>query len=129
MGRKDEKKWRSRPEPVREFWEMPVSDAVREKDKARDLRHTSWWRTKTASGICYYCRKKVLPAELTMDHVIPISRGGRSERENIVPACKECNNKKKYLLPAEWEEYVKSIRSENADSEPPAAADEEDCHG
>lgn len=129
MGRKDEKKWRSRPEPVREFWEMPVSDSVREKDKARDLRHTAWWRTKTASGICYYCRKKVSPSELTMDHVIPISRGGRSERENIVPACKDCNNKKKYLLPAEWEDYVKSIRNDAPDGEEPVTADGEDCHG
>ena len=108
---------------------MPGAGAVREKDKARDLRHTAWWRTKTASGICYYCRKKVSPSELTMDHVIPISRGGRSERENIVPACKDCNNKKKYLLPAEWEDYVKSIRNDAPDGEEPVTADGEDCHG
>ena len=110
MGRKDEKKWRSRPEPVREFWEMPMSDSAHEKDKARELRHTSWWRQKTASGVCYYCGKKVRPAELTMDHIIPLSRGGKSERSNIVAACKECNNRKKYLLPSEWEEYVERIR-------------------
>jgi 5-methylcytosine-specific restriction enzyme A len=26
-----------------------------------------------------------------------------------VPACKECNNKKKYLIPVEWEEYLRSL--------------------
>jgi len=44
-----------------------------------------------------------------MDHIIPLSRGGTSERFNIVPACKECNNRKKYLLPTEWDEYLNSI--------------------
>ena len=46
-----------------------------------------------------------------MDHKIPLSRGGTSDRINIVPACKECNNKKKYLLPWEWEEYLKSLKN------------------
>jgi 5-methylcytosine-specific restriction endonuclease McrA len=41
-----------------------------------------------------------------MDHVVPLIRGGRSSRGNVVPACKECNNKKKSLLPVEWGEYL-----------------------
>ena len=45
-----------------------------------------------------------------MDHKIPLSRGGTSDRINIVPACKECNTKKKYLLPWEWEEYLKTLK-------------------
>ncbi len=84
----------------------------REKAKARKLRKTKWWRKKIAKGICYYCGRKVPPQELTMDHKIPLSRGGTSDRFNIVPACKECNNKKKYLLPWEWEEYVKKLKEE-----------------
>ncbi len=85
------------------------SGLTREKEKSRKLRETAWWRKKCAAGICSYCGTKVIPAELTMDHVIPLSRGGTSERFNIVPACKECNNKKKYLLPAEWKEYLSSM--------------------
>lgn len=80
-----------------------------EKKKARSLRNTSWWRRKIAVGICYYCGRKFKPQELTMDHRIPLSRGGTSERFNIVPACKECNTKKKYLLPPEWDEYIHSL--------------------
>jgi len=44
-----------------------------------------------------------------MDHVVPLTRGGKSTKRNVVPACKECNNKKKYLLPIEWEEYLQSL--------------------
>ncbi|MCJ7481978.1 MAG: HNH endonuclease [Thermodesulfovibrionales bacterium] len=36
-------------------------------------------------------------------------RGGKSSKGNVVPACKECNTKKKYLLPIEWEEYRESL--------------------
>lgn len=43
-----------------------------------------------------------------MDHVVPISRGGKTTKSNVVPCCKECNNAKKQLLPMEWEDYIKS---------------------
>ena len=44
-----------------------------------------------------------------MDHLVPVSRGGRSTRGNCVPACKECNNLKKNLLPMEWEQYLQRL--------------------
>ena len=44
-----------------------------------------------------------------MDHVVPVIRGGRSSRSNVVPCCKECNNKKKHLLPVEWEAYLNGL--------------------
>jgi len=92
-------------------WEIVTDEYIRrEKEKARRLRKTRWWRRKISRGICYYCGRMVGSKNLTMDHVIPLSRGGASTRENIVPACKECNNKKKYLLPVEWEEYLKRLR-------------------
>ena len=80
-----------------------VSDAEikREREKARQLRNSQWWKNRRATGICYYCKKKFPPQELTMDHIIPIVRGGKSTKTNIVPCCKECNSKKKYLLPTE----------------------------
>ncbi|MGV7929140.1 MAG: HNH endonuclease [Spirochaetota bacterium] len=93
-----------------EFLTTAEQDALREKHRARELRATAWWRKKIASGVCHYCGNRVQPADLTMDHLIPLSRGGRSERFNIVAACKECNNRKKNLLPAEWDEYIESIK-------------------
>ncbi len=82
----------------------------REKAKARELRDSQWWKRKRASGICYYCGGKFKAMELTMDHLIPIVRGGKSVPGNLVPACKECNSKKKYLLPTEWEEYLNTLQ-------------------
>ncbi|MBN2333016.1 MAG: HNH endonuclease [Deltaproteobacteria bacterium] len=74
---------------------------AREKQKARDLRRSAWWQNKLAAGICHYCGRHFPPEELTMDHVVPLSRGGKSTKGNIVPCCKACNNQKKYLTPVE----------------------------
>ena len=74
---------------------------AREREKARALRKTAWWRRRVQKGVCAYCGKPVPPRELTMDHVVPMSRGGRSSKGNVVAACKECNNRKKLMTPAE----------------------------
>jgi 5-methylcytosine-specific restriction protein A len=84
----------------------------REKAKARVIRQSQWWKRRRSEGVCFYCRRKFPPGELTMDHLVPLIRGGKSSKGNIVPACKECNNKKKYLLPLEWEEYLESLHDE-----------------
>lgn len=86
--------------------EVTEQEIRKEKEKARELRHSRWWQNKIAEGICHYCGQSFPPAELTMDHLVPIIRGGKSTRGNVVPACKECNNRKKYMLPIEWENYI-----------------------
>jgi 5-methylcytosine-specific restriction endonuclease McrA len=78
----------------------------REKARARELRGTGWWKQNLAHGVCYYCCGRFTKDALTMDHVVPLARGGVSTKANCVVACKECNNKKRYLLPMEWEEYL-----------------------
>ncbi|MEA2115487.1 MAG: HNH endonuclease [Thermodesulfobacteriota bacterium] len=75
-----------------------------ERNKARSLRKTRWWQQKTSSGTCHYCGRRVGIKNLTMDHVIPLSRGGRSTKGNLVPCCKECNTAKQSDLPPELEE-------------------------
>ncbi|MFO7964393.1 MAG: HNH endonuclease [Desulfobacterales bacterium] len=81
----------------------------KERRKARELRHTQWWKRRLAKGICHYCRRSFPPKDLTMDHIVPIIRGGKSTKGNIVVCCKACNSKKKYLLPMEWEDYLKGF--------------------
>ncbi|MCB0350396.1 MAG: HNH endonuclease [Bdellovibrionales bacterium] len=73
----------------------------RERAKARELRASQWWRNQVGQGLCYYCNEKFSKELLTMDHVVPIARGGKSTKSNIVVACKECNSQKKYLTPVE----------------------------
>jgi 5-methylcytosine-specific restriction enzyme A len=85
-----------------------VDEAIikQEKARARELRKTRWWQQKTASGRCHYCGALLSPKELTMDHLVPLSMGGRSTRDNLVPSCKDCNNKKKSMMPLDWETHT-----------------------
>ena len=47
---------------------------------------------------CQYCAKYFREADLTLDHVIPKSKGGISQWNNLVAACKPCNQKKRDYL-------------------------------
>lgn len=118
MSKRKDPKWKQeRREKNRsqsnqiDWYETQQKHTSNEKQKAREIRHSQWWKNIISDGKCYYCGKKFSPEELTMDHKIPISRGGKSEKNNLVPACKECNNKKKYLLPIEWEEYISNLKN------------------
>ena len=93
-----------------EFY-APVDPVVlkRERARARELRATQWWKRRIADGVCYYCRRRVGHGMLSMDHIVPLGRGGRSVRGNVVPACKDCNSRKQSLLPVEWQDYLTSL--------------------
>ncbi|OSM05188.1 HNH endonuclease [Magnetofaba australis] len=72
----------------------------RERRKAKELKRTAWWRNRKGRGQCYYCKRRFPPAELTLDHITPLVRGGRTSKANCAPACHECNQHKRNL-PAE----------------------------
>ena len=91
-------------------YDVDERDQKRERHKARDLRQSQWWKRRIAKGRCHYCGQPTPAAQLTMDHIVPVSRGGRSTKGNVVPACKTCNTKKKQLLPMEWDAYLLSCR-------------------
>ena len=93
--------------------EVTEMEIKREREKARELRKSQWWKRKCAEGKCYFCDTQFKPKDRTMDHIVPIIRGGKSTKGNVVPACKECNNKKKHMLPIEWEEYMTKINGED----------------
>ncbi|MBU0728635.1 MAG: HNH endonuclease [Proteobacteria bacterium] len=84
----------------------------RERATARELRKSRWWLNKISSGRCHYCGMQGKPKELTMDHLVPLARGGSSTKNNLVPTCKTCNTIKKTMLPLEWEEYMESLSQE-----------------
>jgi hypothetical protein len=69
--------------PEREWW--PLRRAVLERDN-----HT-----------CHYCGEK--PEQMCADHVIPLSRGGSNEMDNLVACCLPCNSSKSDRLLSEWE--------------------------
>ena len=97
--------------------DLDEAQIKRERRKARELRDSQWWKRRISKGKCYYCGRLTPPKELTMDHIVAISRGGKTTKSNVVPACKVCNNNKKHLLPMEWEAYLNGVRhsSDNKD--------------
>jgi 5-methylcytosine-specific restriction endonuclease McrA len=64
----------------------------------RVTRKNLFWRDNYT---CQYCRLRFSKSELTIDHVTPKSAGGPKTWENIVAACKKCNQKKGSKLPKE----------------------------
>lgn len=77
----------------------------KEKERAREIRESAWWKNQVGKGFCFYCQARIAPSELTMDHKTPVVRGGRSNRQNLVPCCKACNSEKKYMCMEEFLQY------------------------
>ncbi len=50
---------------------------------------------------CQYCGKRGSAFDLTLDHIMPKSRGGRTVAENLVSSCRVCNNRKGDRTPEE----------------------------
>jgi 5-methylcytosine-specific restriction endonuclease McrA len=58
---------------------------------------------------CAYCGIKERHKELTLDHIIPIKKGGDDSYSNLIPACRSCNLSKGHSGVRQWyfdhEEY------------------------
>lgn len=54
---------------------------------------------------CYYCNEKVGINYRTVDHKIPVSRGGETIATNLVMSCERCNSEKGFLTEEEYREY------------------------
>lgn len=80
---------------------VPVSEDEirRERRRARELRNSQWWKNRTSKGVCAHCGGRFPARELTMDHLVPVIRGGKSTRSNVVPSCKPCNSARTHSLP------------------------------
>ena len=50
---------------------------------------------------CQYCSEKLAYQDVTIDHVVPKSRGGKNSWSNLVVSCKKCNQEKGSRTPAE----------------------------
>jgi len=74
---------------------------ARKRENGGDGVTADDWREMVdrAQGECVYCGSS---EELTIDHVVPISRGGKDDPCNVVPACSQCNYDKNAKKPEDW---------------------------
>ena len=73
-------------------------------DAAGSFSKAEWSILKRQYGFrCAYCCKR---KKLTMDHVVPLIRGGRHDKTNIVPACVNCNAQKHT---ADWSDKLRRV--------------------
>lgn len=86
-----------------DFYFTPASpDHIkRERSRARELRDSQWWKQELGKGRCYHCENRFDKKDLTMDHLVPIVRGGKSSKQNVVVSCKACNSTKGHMTRAE----------------------------
>ena len=81
-----------------------VSFAIKLPAVVRLLRFVKWRKPSITfsrtniyardDGKCQYCGTKLAQREITYDHVVPKSQGGKTSWENVVSACVKCNGKK-----------------------------------
>ena len=76
---------------------MTVPSVIMTRDFVRQRTNTSLSRSNVYlrdNYICQYCKQMFSYKELTLDHVLPKSLGGKLTWTNTVTACKKCNNQK-----------------------------------
>ena len=78
-------------------WETRVPAVIMLKEMYRRKRNPRFSKYNVYLRdmfTCQYCFTKFPKSQLTVDHVLPISKGGKTNWENIVAACNPCNSRK-----------------------------------
>ncbi len=90
--------WYARNPDARKLYEG--ARRARKKGGGTTLTKAEWLsKISEFQGRCAYCG---VDEKLTVDHVVPLSRGGAHTRTNIAPACLSCNTSKHTKLLSEW---------------------------
>lgn len=72
--------------------------------------YTEQVRKEVDSDFCFYCGKYI-KSDKTLDHIIPVSKGGKDEVSNLVVCCHDCNTiKDNYTIPQLIIELEKQMR-------------------
>lgn len=84
-------------------WNIPAVIWLRKKAKrfVPQVKLTRHYIYARDGWVCQYCGERFKASELTFDHVLPRSRGGRTTWENIATSCIPCNQRKEDRTPEE----------------------------
>ncbi|MCR4338944.1 MAG: HNH endonuclease [Gemmatimonadaceae bacterium] len=69
--------------------------------------HEEWLLVLRDLPMCFWCGRR--DAALTKDHLFPLSRGGTDDINNIVPACRRCNSRKREKTPREYLDWLAEV--------------------
>ena len=81
----------------------------------KKLRRELW---ELSNRRCGYCRTKIGLSEVTVDHKIPISRGGPDCRDNMICSCEPCNHLKGNRTAEEFRGLISNIPYDLMQKEP-----------
>lgn len=77
--------------PIRPILKKPKNQLKPKSEKWKHRRKKIW---ESAKGICYLCNNPVSLQSFTIDHVVPKSKGGKSNLGNLKPTHSKCNGLK-----------------------------------
>ncbi len=84
------------------------TNARRKSAISNDITKATWLHImQSTNWTCKYCHCKLTNNNRTVDHVVPLSKGGEHSKDNLVPCCRSCNSRKNAKTPEEWERTKK----------------------
>ncbi len=94
-------------------WETRVPAVIMLKDHVRSKTMVRFSKSNVClrdQYHCLYCGCAITLREATLDHVLPLSRGGKTNFDNIVTSCGPCNFRKGNKVGPEWRPRYKPYR-------------------
>ena len=86
-------------------------DCMSKRDYTREEKEIMN-KVKQSSNNCYYCGCKLNNNQKTIDHKLPMSRGGKTIKDNLVVSCIDCNQDKDSMTEDEFNKFNEIIQKE-----------------
>lgn len=108
----------SKPEPNPEVTSDPIpipaqqTKEIQSEDMSKRIvfpQETRMSVYNQSEGRCVYCGRFIPFDEMTIDHIVPLSKGGTNYEKNLQCCCKECNLMKQDLLECDFYKKMKEI--------------------
>ena len=96
------------PEPVEPMEQAPQTKFVKIKRKHfSDAERKELYNR--ADGYCQLCGRKITISNFTVDHIVPLGRGGNNDISNVQAVCKVCNQFKANIFPEQFIDRITEI--------------------